>query len=237
VFGGGGCFVPPEGYHQGLLELCQRYDILYISDEVVTAFGRLGHWFSSHDRFGIEPDIITVAKGLTSGYIPMGACIFSDRIYEEIGSEPGRISIIGSTYTGHPVAAAVALKNIEIIEREGLLEHVREVGPYFRQRLEEELLELDIVGDVRGLHLMQCVEFVRDKWTRELFPESLDIGKRISNHADALGLIVRPLIHLNIMSPVLTITREQVDFVATTLREAILRTQADLREAGHLEAV
>lgn len=236
VFGGGGCFVPPPGYHAGILEICHRYDILYISDEVVTSFGRLGHFFASEARFGIQPDIITTAKGLTSGYIPMGACIFSDRIYEALGSEKGRFTILGSTYSAHPVAAAVALKNIEIIERENLLEHVREVGPYFRRQL-ETLLDLEIVGDVRGSHFMQCVEFVKDKATRESYPVGFDIGKRVSLHADTLGLIVRPLINLNIMSPALIMNRAEVDFVVSGLREAIEITQHELRREGQLKPV
>ncbi|SHE84535.1 Adenosylmethionine-8-amino-7-oxononanoate aminotransferase [Microbulbifer donghaiensis] len=233
VYGGGGCFVPPEGYHKGIIDLCHKYDILYISDEVVTAFGRLGHFFASEDRFGIVPDIITAAKGLTSGYIPMGACIFSDRIYDVLASEEGRFTIVGSTYTAHPVAAAVALKNIEIIERENLLEHVLEIGPYFQKQL-NTLKDLDIVGDVRGSHFMQCVEFVKNKESKEIFPDEFDIGKRVSLHADSLGLIVRPLINLNIMSPALTMTKEEVDFVVSALRKAIELTQDDLREMGEL---
>ncbi|MGV8340634.1 aminotransferase class III-fold pyridoxal phosphate-dependent enzyme, partial [Pseudomonas aeruginosa] len=123
--------VPPEGYHRRMWELCQRYDVLYISDEVVTSFGRLGHFFASQAVFGVQPDIILTAKGLTSGYQPLGACIFSRRIWEVIAEpDKGRCFSHGFTYSGHPVACAAALKNIEIIEREGLLAHADEVGRY-----------------------------------------------------------------------------------------------------------
>ena len=119
--------MPPKGYHKQCLEVCRRHDVLYISDEVVTGFGRLGHWFASKEVFDIEPDLITCAKGLTSGYVPMGACLISDRIFSEISGEQSQDSSFsnGYTYSGHPVAAAAALKNMEIIENEGLLEHVR----------------------------------------------------------------------------------------------------------------
>ena len=133
----GGVIVPPKGYHKQCLEVCRRHDVLYISDEVVTGFGRLGHWFASKEVFDIEPDLITCAKGLTSGYVPMGACLISDRIFSEISGEQSQDSSFsnGYTYSGHPVAAAAALKNLEIIENEGLLEHVRQVTPHFQNRL------------------------------------------------------------------------------------------------------
>ena len=234
ILGAGGVIVPPHGYHRRTWELCKKYDVLYVSDEVVTAFGRLGHLFASKDVFGVEPDILCIAKGLTSGYQPLGAVLLSDQIHSTI-SEPGkgRYFAHGFTYSGHPVACAAALKNIEIIEREGVCEHVRDVGPYFMKRL-AELKELPIVGDVRGSHLMACVENVANKETRALFPEQLDIGKRIADHAEALGLIVRPIGALNILSPPLVLTREHVDDLVAMLQEAIERTVSDLTKARHL---
>ena len=234
VLGAGGVIVPPQGYHQGTFEICRKYDVLYVSDEVVTAFGRLGHWFASKDVFGIEPDIIITAKGLTSGYQPLGACIYSDRIHQLI-SEPGhgRCFAHGFTYSGHPVACAAALKNIEIIQREQLLQRVQQLGPYFQQQM-KTLEDLPIVGQVRGMQLMVCVENVRCKKTKALFPEELDIGKRIADHAETLGLIVRPIVHLNVMSPPLTISRSQIDDIVATLRKAIELTINDLYAEGHL---
>ena len=135
ILASGGVIVPPPGYHKGCLDICRKYDVLYISDEVVTGFGRLGHIFASEKVFGITPDIITSAKGLTSGYVPMGATIISDRLINEISSdENGDILFSnGYTYSGHPVSSAAAVKNLEILDRENLLDHVREVSPIFRK--------------------------------------------------------------------------------------------------------
>ncbi|MEX2964131.1 aminotransferase [Microbulbifer sp. TYP-18] len=233
ILGAGGVIVPPQGYHQRTWELCKKYDILYVSDEVVTAFGRLGHWFASQDAFGIQPDIIICAKGLTSGYQPLGATIYSDRIHQVISEEGhGRCFAHGFTYSGHPVACAAALKNIEILERENLAGNVSQLAPYFEKRL-KSLLDLPIVGDVRGRGFMWCVEFVANKETCELFPEELDIGKCISNIADTKGLIVRPIVHLNVMSPPLDLTRDEIDFIVDTLRSSIEATVAELGREGY----
>lgn len=230
IMGAGGVIVPPEGYHARTWEVCKRYDVLYVSDEVVTGFGRLGAWFASKDVFGIEPDVITAAKGLTSGYLPLGATLYSDAIHEVI-SEPGhgRCFTNGFTYSGHPVCCAAALKNIEILEREDLFANAREVGGYFESRL-ATLTDLPIVGEVRGKLMMMCVEFVADKKTKTLFPESLDVGKVVSDQAEKRGLIVRPIVNLNVMSPALILTHEQVDFIVDALTESI---QAAAREIGH----
>ncbi len=207
VFGAGGVIVPPQGYHRGTWEICQKYDVLYVSDEVVTAFGRLGHWFASKEVFDFQPDIICSAKGLTSGYQPLGATIYSSKIHQVISElGHGRCFTHGFTYSGHPVACAAALKNIEIMEREKLLPHVQDIGPYFQAQL-KTLSDLPIVGDVRGIGLMACVEFVKDKASKERFDEEFDIGKWISNQADSRGLIVRPIVNLNVMSPPLIIDR------------------------------
>lgn len=229
IMGAGGVIVPPRGYHRRTWDVCKKYDVLYVSDEVVTAFGRLGHWFASEDVFGIRPDIITTAKGLSSGYLPIGAMLYSDEIHTVISEYGhGRCFANGFTYSGHPVACAAALKNIEIMERENIFANVNEVGPYFEERL-NSLLDLPIVGDVRGHKMMMCVEFVKDKQSKEMFPEELDIGKVVSNHADARGLILRPVGNLNIMSPPLVLTREDVDFIVATLRESIVAAQEELQ--------
>ena len=168
ILGSGGVIVPPEGYNRRTWELCQQYDIVYVADEVVTAFGRVGHWFASKDMFDVQPDIITCAKGLTSAYLPLGAAIFSDRIYEVLGNDEDRWFTGGYTYSGHPVSCAAALKNIEIMEREDIFANVREVGAYFEEQL-HTLLELPIVGDIRGRLFMMCVVNVMNKETREFF--------------------------------------------------------------------
>ena len=232
ILGAGGVIVPPNGYHKRTFDLCKSHDILYVSDEVVTAFGRLGHWFASEDVFGIQPDIITCAKGISSGYLPLGATLYSDRIHDVI-SEPGhgRYFAQGYTYSGHPVSCAAALKNIEIMENEKLFEHAHEVGDYFSEQL-QTLTELAIVGEVRGMKLMQCVEFVANKETREEFPDHIDISKIISNIADKKGLLVRPITNLNVMSPPLIITKEQVDFIVTCLRASIEEAMQQLKHSG-----
>ena len=233
IMGSGGVIVPPPDYLERMMEVCRRHEILFVADEVVTAFGRIGHWFASKDEFGIIPDIICCAKGLSSGYLPIGAVIYSNRVHDIISTgDPERWFTHGFTYSGHPVCCAAALKNIEIIERENLLENARSVGGYFERRL-RELQALPTVGDVRGRNLMMCIENVRDKETRELFPESVDIGRRIAMAAERLGLIVRPIGHLNVMSPPLVITRDEVDFIIESLDRAIRDVADDLtREAA-----
>ena len=233
VMGAGGVIVPPTGYHARTAEVCRKYEVLYISDEVVTGFGRLGHFFASEPVFDLSPDIIVSAKGISSGYLPLSATLFSDEIYDVISvpQSKGGLFTHGFTYSGHPVICAVGLKNIEIMEREKICEHVREVGPYFESQL-DGLRDLAIVGDVRGKCFMMCVENVANKETKELFDGDVAIGDRIAKHAQARGLIVRPLGHLNVMSPPLILTRGQIDSLVGILRESIVATLDDLVREG-----
>lgn len=228
----GGVIVPPEGYLRRMWEVCRRHDILFIADEVVTSFGRLGHWFASLDEFGVQPDMICTAKGLTSGYVPLGALILSDRMWEAMAADGARWFTAGFTYSGHPVSCAAGLKNIEIIEREDLLGHAARVGAYFEARM-AGLRDLPLVGEVRGRKLMLCVESVADKATKALLPDAANESKRISEAAEALGLLVRPLGHLNVMSPPLVITEAEVDFVAETLERAIGQVTDELVREGY----
>jgi len=162
----GGCFPPPPGYFQRVREICDRYGVLLVSDEVICGFGRLGHWFGA-ERYGYQPDMVTMAKGLTSGYAPLGALAVSDRLIEPF-LEGEHTFLHGVTFAGHPVSAAVALANLDVIEREGLLEHVRSNEPIFRAAL-ETLSDLPIVGDVRGAGYFYGIELVKDKDNRETF--------------------------------------------------------------------
>ena len=228
----GGIIIPPQGYLKRMWEVCKRHDILFIADEVVTAFGRIGHWFASEDAFGVQPDMITPAKGLTSGYLPLGALILSDRIWAAMAEGGHRWFTTGLTYSGHPVSCACALKNIQILDREDLLGNATKVGAYFNTRL-KALENLPLVGDVRGQGLMLCVENVANKTTKELLPDEVNESKRISNVAESLGLLVRPIGHLNVMSPPLIITEAEVDFVVDTLEQAIRRVSDDLVREGH----
>lgn len=228
----GGIIIPPQGYLRRMWEICQRHEILFIADEVVTAFGRVGHWFASKDVFGIQPDMITSAKGLTSGYLPLGALILSDRIWDVMAEGGQRWFTTGFTYSGHPVSCAAALKNIEIMEREDLLANATSVGAYFQTRL-KALEDLPLIGNVRGMGLMLCVESVSDKVTKAPLPDAANESKRISDTAEAMGLIVRPMGHLNVMSPPLTLTESDVDFIAETLEKAIRKVTDDLTSKGH----
>jgi len=233
ILGAGGVIVPPPGYHRRTWELCRKYDVLYVSDEVVTAFGRLGHWFASHDVFGIQPDIIVSAKGISSGYVPLAAILFSDRIYDVIAApDPDGWFTHGFTYSGHPVACAAGLKNIEIMERRDICGHIRRIGPYFEQRL-QKLRDLPLVGDVRGSHFMMCTEYVANRKTREVLPDGINVGKRISDHCEKHGLLIRPLGHLNIMSPPLVMTETQIDELVAGLSAGIRAAADDLAREGH----
>ena len=220
ILASGGVIVPPEGYHRRCLDICRKHDVLYISDEVVTGFGRLGHWFASEPVFDVVPDIITCAKGMTSGYVPMGAAIISDRLFDDISGDASRGATFsnGYTYSGHPVSAAAALKNIEIFEREDLLDHVRRVTPQFQHRL-NALRALPIVTDTRGMGLMGCVEC---SFNGDL-EEDRDIGLAIDAECQKRGLIVRPIINMCVMSPPLTISARQIDEMFDIL-ETVLAT-------------
>lgn len=227
----GGVIVPPAGYLPRMAAICRQHDILFVADEVVTAFGRLGHWFASWDEFGVQPDIITCAKGLTSGYLPLGALIFTDRIWEAMAADGARWFTSGFTYSGHPVACAAALKNIEIIEREDLLGNAARIGTLFEARM-KALEALPMVGQVRGRKLMVCVENVADKATKALLPEDLDVGTRIADTCEAMGLLVRPMGHLNVMSPPLILTATDVDLIGDTLETAIRQVADGLVREG-----
>jgi adenosylmethionine-8-amino-7-oxononanoate aminotransferase len=236
----GGVIVPPDGYLRRCWEVCRRHDVIFIADEVVTAFGRLGHWFSSKDVFGVEPDIAICAKGLTSGYLPLGACLISERLFSEVSGAKARGASFGHgfSYSGHPVSCAAALRNIEIIEREGILQHVRDVAPHFQRRL-HELRDIPLVFDTRGMGLVGCVECTvahapgADADEEQVLAVDNDLGTRIDRHCHELGLMVRPLVNQCVFSPALIITHEQIDRMFDILREAILRTAHDVeRQMG-----
>jgi adenosylmethionine-8-amino-7-oxononanoate aminotransferase len=220
----GGCFPPPPGYFQRVREICDRHGVLLVSDEVICAFGRLGHWFGSI-RYEYQPDIITVAKGLTSGYAPLGAMIASDRLMEPF-LEPGASFLHGFTFAGHPVSCAVAMANLDVFEGEHILQHVQSTEAAFRSAL-DDLLDLPIVGNVRGAGFFYGIELVKDKETRLSFDD--DESERLlrgylSGALFEAGLICRaddrgdPVVQL---SPPLICGQEEIDFIAATLREVL----------------
>ncbi|WP_433990206.1 Putrescine--pyruvate aminotransferase (plasmid) [Pseudoseohaeicola sp. NH-UV-7] len=227
----GGVIVPPPGYHKRTLEVCRKHDIIYISDEVVTGFGRLGHWFASEDVFGIQPDIITCAKGLTSGYLPLGACIISDRIMQRMtGPDQDVLFSNGYTYSAHPVCCAAALTNIEIIEEEGILEHVREVTPHFQKRL-HDLIKYPIVGDVRGMGLLGCIEGRPEEDGGNLEAQR-KLGALLDEACEEMGLLVRPLINMAVFSPPLIISKDQIDEMFDILEKALQKVTDDMADAA-----
>ncbi len=228
VLASGGVIVPPPGYHQRTFDVCRKHDVLYISDEVVTAFGRLGSMFASEDIYGIVPDMITTAKGLTSGYVPMGAVFISDRLFDalrNLSADPTYFSN-GFTYSGHPVAVAAANKNLDIMEHEHLLEHVRTVGPHFQARL-AELAELDVVREVRGEGLMAAVELSLDPQNPDEARDS-EFALAVDRISQENGLIVRPVYNSCVMSPPLIITVAQIDQLTHILQAAIEQASAEV---------
>jgi adenosylmethionine-8-amino-7-oxononanoate aminotransferase len=228
----GGCFTPPEGYWRGVRELCDRYDILLSADEVITGFGRIGYWFGS-ERYDIRPDIVTSAKGLSSSYAAIGAVVATDRVMEPFMGETSMFSH-GITFGGHPVMCAIALKNIEIMKREGIVEHVRSTEDAFRSTL-AELVDLPIVGDLRGTGFFYAIELVKDKDTRETFSdeecEKLLRGY-LSNALFDAGLICRaddrgdPVIQI---SPPLVAGQAEFDEITSILGDVLTEATTLMR--------
>jgi adenosylmethionine-8-amino-7-oxononanoate aminotransferase len=220
----GGCFPPPPGYFQRVREICDRHGVLLVSDETICAFGRLGYYFAA-DRYGYQPDIITVAKGMTSGYAPIGAMIASDRIMEPFLKDTSTF-LHGITFGGHPVSCAVALANLDVFEKEDLLGHVLSTEDAFRATL-NKLNDLPIVGEVRGDGYFYGIELVKDKVTRETFDDAESerlLRGFLSGALFEAGLICRaddrgdPVIQL---APPLIIDQPEFDFIEQTLRSVL----------------
>lgn len=223
----GGVIVPPPGYHKRTLEICRANDILYISDEVVTGFGRLGHWFASEAVYDIVPDMITCAKGLTSGYLPLGACIVSEALMQRMAEAEGDdVFYNGYTYSGHPVCCAAAIKNIEIMEAEGILGHVRAVTPLFQERLRRIKDRFDIVGDVRGEGLLGCIE-CRPDLERDSYSEHLKFGQKLDDACEEMGLLLRPFGNMAVFSPPLIITEAQINEMFDIMEKGLEQLSAE----------
>ena len=231
ILASGGVIVPPKGYHKKTSEICRKYDVIYISDEIVTAFGRLGHIFASEKYFDFTPDIIVAAKGITSGYVPCGAVLISEKLMAELDNKERVIFSNGFTDSGHPVAMAAANASLTYMEEHNLLDHVQEVGPYFQEQL-RTLEDLAIVGEVRGEGLMAAVECVGNKDKKDPLNLSYEIGSRINEHCQNLGLIVRPLYSTCVMSPSLIITKSQIDDLVGMLRKGIVMATEDIKKEG-----
>ena len=226
VQGAGGVIIPPASYWPEVQRICRQYDVLLVADEVICGFGRTGRWFG-HQTLGFEPDVMTGAKGLSSGYMPISTVMMSAKIAKTL-VESGDWHH-GFTYSGHPVAAAVALKNIELMEREDLVDKVRtETGPYFAQRL-KTLEDHPLVGEVRTCGLLGAIELVADRGSRARYEPPGNAGTICRGHSFANGLIMRACVDTMVLSPPLILTRAQVDELVASARKALDATAKELK--------
>ena len=234
VQGAGGAIIPPDSYWPAVKEVLAKYDILLIADEVICGFGRLGEWFGS-THYGLKPDLMPIAKGLSSGYLPIGAVLVGDRVADTL-IEGGGEFFHGFTYSGHPVCAAVALKNLELLESERVVEKVRdELGPYLAKRW-QELAEHPLVGEARSLGLIGALELVADKRTGERFDKSLSAGNLCRDLCFEHGLVMRSVGDTMVMSPPLIITRDEIDELVSKARLALDKTAEKLAITHPMES-
>jgi L-2,4-diaminobutyrate transaminase len=238
VMGTAGVFLPPVGYFEKVQAVLDRHDILLIVDEVITGFGRTGQWFGC-GTYKLHPDIVSLAKGLTSGYFPMSALILSERIWavlEETSRKTGAF-MHGFTYSGHPVGCAVAHANLDIIEREGLVENTANLGPYLLQALRQRIGDNPYVGEIRGVGLMAGVEFVAVRATRRSFPEGSIPHRIVAKHAMEAGVLTRalPFVPVNSFSPPLSITANEIETAADRYAAALSAAMPELDVLAKLD--
>ena len=218
VQGAGGVIVPPDDYFPRIREICDRYDVLFVADEVITGFGRTGRMFGL-EHWGVEPDIIQFAKAITSGYFPLGGIGVNDRI-AEVFDQQGQVWMHAFTYSAHPVGCAVAMANLDIVEKENFPALAKEKGAYLLDRLRRALADHPHVGEVRGLGLMAAVEFVADKGTKAEFPPDQKIGPRVHAAAQERGLFSRLRGDVFCIAPPFITPTPLLDRIVDTLREA-----------------
>ncbi|HZS32478.1 MAG TPA: aspartate aminotransferase family protein [Methylomirabilota bacterium] len=228
VQGAGGVIVPPADYFPRVRAVCDRHDVLLVADEIITGFGRTGEWFGLM-HWGVRPDVVTFAKGVTSAYLPLGGMMVSEAIARTIQeAPPPERWMHSSTYAGHPVCCAVALRTLDLLEREALVPRVARLGRYLLDRL-RPLEGLECVGEVRGLGLMAAVELVADRARRTPFDPARRVGARVTRHAQAAGLLLRTRGDVVTLAPPFVITERQIDEVAAIVRTAIEKTMAEVR--------
>jgi len=233
VMGAGGVIPPPRTYFQKIQEVLRRYDIMMIADEVICGFGRTGNWFGSQ-TFGIEPDTITMAKAITSAYMPLGAITVSEPVYEAMLEESKKLGVFahGFTYTGHPVSCAVALKTLEIYERIDIVRHVQSVAPVFETRL-KALRDHPLVGETRGVGLIGGIELVKNKSTKESFDVRQGVGPKVVKLAEEEGLICRAVAGDTIaLSPPLIINGAEINLMFDALGRALDRAEEWVSKEG-----
>ena len=232
VQGAGGVIVPPASYWPEIQRICDKYNILLVSDEVICGFGRTGNWFGC-ETLGFRPDLMTFAKGVTSGYIPLGGVMVGDRVAQVLIQQGGEFNH-GYTYSGHPVACAVGLANIRLIQREGLVERVRDdVGPYLAEHF-KQLAEHPLVGEAQTCGLMGALQIVKDKANLTSFDPALEVGMVCRSHCFANGLIMRAVGDRMIIAPPLVITRSQIDEMVGLIKLCFDKTLDEVQRRGWL---
>ena len=235
VLGTGGIIPPPEGYWDEIQKVLKKYQVLLIADEVVTAFGRVGAWFGS-TRYGMEPDLITVAKGLTSAYAPLSAVIIGERVADALSAHSDEIGVFshGYTYSGHPICVAAANANLDVLEGDGIVDYVAGLGEALRGTLADAVSDSPIIGEVRGAGMLAAIEFVANPESKTRFDASDKVGARISAACLANGLIARAMPHGDILgfAPPLITTREDMAEIAAITRKSIAQVSAELSSAG-----
>jgi L-2,4-diaminobutyrate transaminase len=231
VLGTGGIVPPPRGYWEKIQAVLRKYDVLLIADEVITAFGRLGSMFGS-DHYGMRPDLITIAKGLTSAYAPLSGVIVSEKLWRILEEGSDKLGPIGHgwTYSSHPICAAAGVANLELVDEMNLVENARDVGAYFNGALRDAVGDNPFVGEVRGEGLMAAVEFVRDRDDRVFFDAAEKVGPRITAALLERGVIARAMPQGDILgfAPPLCLTREEADTIATATKSAVESVTATL---------
>jgi L-2,4-diaminobutyrate transaminase len=230
----GGVIIPPKGYFEAIGEVLRRYDILMIADEVVCGFGRLGEWFGTN-AYGIQPDLITVAKGITSAYVPLSASLVSEKVWSVIEQGGDQYGVFGHgyTYSANPLAAATALTNLDIIERENLVNRAATIGSYMQERLRESFADHPLVGEVRGHGLIGAVEFVANKDPMTRFDPALGVGVRVTRATRDRGVITRalPAADTIAFSPPFIVTESEIDEMVGTARAALDQVAKELARA------
>lgn len=232
IMGTGGVLLPPKGYFEKVQRLLEQHDILFIVDEVITGFGRLGEWFGT-GAYNLKPDIVSLAKGLTSAYFPLSASIVSDRIWRVFEAESSRMGAFmhGFTYSGHPVGCAVALANLDVLQQDRMVENAAVQGPYLLEALRNRVADHPFVGDVRGHGLMIGVEFVAERSSRKFFAPGSYPHKIVARHAAEKGVLTRALPYLPVtsFSPPLCVTAAEIDRAADLYADALKAATPELR--------
>ena len=232
VMGTGGVLVPPSGYYQAIRKVLEEHDVLLVFDEVISGFGRLGRWFGA-EFFDVQPDLITVAKGLTSSYLPMSAVVIGERIWSVMEAEREAIGVFGHGFTtsGHPAAAAAGLANLEIIEREGLVERAGQMGALLRSAIDRAVSGHDLVGDIRSCGLMVGVELVADRRSKKSFQPAQQVGAKLARIARDDGLLLRALPANDVIafSPSFVIDKQTIDQIVSLFSRSLDRVADQLR--------